>query len=99
MAHGGAVDVTKDERPDGDEAGAPVRQRLSRGWRAVRQQAETVRGLEERVARLEEELATERRMQRQVAELTDVVMQVLLPPEQRDEADITRRLERYAEEL
>ena len=59
----------------------------------------TVRALEERVARLEEELATERRMQRQVAELTDVVMQVLLSPEQRDEADIARRLERYGEEL
>ena len=99
MAHGGGVDVTKDERSAGDETGAPVRQRLSRGWRAVRQQVATVRALEERVTRLEEELATERRMQRQVAELTDVVMQVLLSPEQRDEADIARRLERYGEEL
>jgi hypothetical protein len=99
VAHGGGVDVTQDERPDGGGTGTPIRQRISRGWRGVSQHGETVRALEERVARLEEELAVERRMQRQVAELTDVVMQILLSPEQRDEVDIARRLERYAEEL
>ena len=61
--------MTEDERPDGGGTGTPIRERISRGWRGDPHWAQAVRVLEERVARLEEELVTERRMQRQVAEL------------------------------
>ena len=52
-----------------------------------------------RVALLEAQLAQERRLQRRVAELTDIVMQTLLPAEQRDDAELHERLDRYARGL
>lgn len=55
--------------------------------------------LSRRVAQLEAELAQERRLQRRVAELTDVVQQLLLPRDGVDDAELRRRLEVYAEEI
>lgn len=55
--------------------------------------------LEKRVARLEAQVAQERRLQRRVAELTDIVLQTLLPVDQRDDAELKERLDRYAQGL
>ena len=51
-----------------------------------------------RVARLEAELGQERRMQRRVAELVDIVQQLLISEATADEA-VRARLEAYAREV
>lgn len=101
MPHGDRMDVEPDE---GGGASAP--RRVLRGLGALPALVSDVHRLkaanetlEERVARLEEQLAQERRLQRRVAELTDIVMQVLLPADQRDDAEVKERLDRYAQGL
>lgn len=75
-----------------------VRSRLRRTASLSDLQEEQVR-LAERVARLEADLNQERRLQRRVAELVDVVQQVLLPASDVDEAELRRRLEAYAKDV
>jgi hypothetical protein len=58
-----------------------------------------VEQLEQRVLELEADLAQERRLQRRVAELTDIVAALLLPGDQRDEDALQARLEDYAREV
>jgi hypothetical protein len=90
-----------------DEA-SPDRPRLSA--RAARRLApgavEYLEGLERRVARLEEtnarlqrELRENQRMQRRLAELTDVVQELLVPIAQRDEDRIAEVLVEYQQTL
>jgi predicted nucleic acid-binding Zn-ribbon protein len=55
--------------------------------------------LRDRIARLEEELRESRRHQQRLAELTDVVQELLLPISQRDQAGIDEVLARYADHL
>ncbi len=60
------------------------------------------RALEEltaRVATLEEEVREARRQQLRLAELTDVVQELLLPVAQRDQAELDELLERYSAQL
>lgn len=52
-------------------------------------------GLEARVAELEAELQECRQVNLRVAELTDVLTELLLPAVQRDEARLAEALERY----
>jgi hypothetical protein len=52
--------------------------------------------LRERVAALESEVQESRRLNRRIAELTDVVQELLLPEPQRDEERLSKRLETYA---
>jgi len=52
-----------------------------------------------RVASLEEEVRECRRQQLRLAELTDVVQELLLPLSQRDQAKVDDLLERYAAQL
>ena len=52
--------------------------------------------LRERVAVLEDEVRESRRLNRRVAELTDVVQELLLPQAQRDDERLSERLEKYA---
>ena len=54
-----------------------------------------MRELQERVARLEDDVHEARQLHRRLAELTDVVEELLVPVAQRDEARLGEVLERY----
>ncbi len=73
------------------------------GARALAARLRTLPGevdrLHERVATLEDELRESRRHQQRLAELTDVVQELLLPAAQRDQAGIDEVLARYADHL
>ena len=58
-----------------------------------------VAGLYERVTALEEEVQECRRLNLRLAELTDVVAELLLPLAQRDEAKVNEAMERYSRGL
>lgn len=51
--------------------------------------------LRERVAMLEDDVMEARQLHRRLAELTDVVEELLVPIAQRDEARLAEALERY----
>jgi hypothetical protein len=70
-----------DRRPARREVGALRRQ---------------VRELRARVEELETEVQEARQLNKRVAELTDIVAEVLLPVDRRDEDRIREGLERYA---
>lgn len=55
--------------------------------------------LEQRVADLEADLAQVRRHNLRLAELTDVVQELLVPLASRDEAAVTAAVERFRESL
>ena len=55
--------------------------------------------LQERVAVLEEEVQECRQLNLRLAELTDVVQELLLPVAQRDEARVAELMERYSKGL
>jgi hypothetical protein len=55
--------------------------------------------LRRRVAELESEMQEARRLNRRLAELTDVVQELLLPLSQRDEAKVHEVLDRYSASL
>jgi len=59
----------------------------------------TVRRLEERVADLEADVAEMRRHNVRLAELADVVQELLVPMASRDEAKIQEAIERFQESL
>lgn len=54
-----------------------------------------LRALRRRVAALEEEVLESRQLNKQVAEMIDVIAEVLLPAEQRDEQRIHDLLKKY----
>lgn len=54
-----------------------------------------LRALQERVANLEAEIQETRRLNRYVAEVTDIVQEVLLPAADRDEERLKKLLTRY----
>lgn len=101
MADGDRVALNDED--DEERSALGERMRTARSRLARRDTPGSVRrrddNLSQRVARLEEELAQERRLQRRVAELTDLVLHALLPSEQRDEDEIRRRLESLAKDL
>ena len=87
---------------------ATVRSRLEvRGRQAARNlgrfragvRAEGVDALRDRVTALEAEVQECRQLNLRLAELTDVVQELLLPVAQRDEARISAVLDKYAEGL
>ena len=55
--------------------------------------------LRRRVEELEDEIQEARRLNRRLAELTDIVQELLVPVAQRDEAKINEYLERYSASL
>ena len=61
--------------------------------------AEGVEALRERVSALEDEVQECRQLNLRLAELTDVVEELLLPVAQRDEARVAALLERYSRGL
>jgi hypothetical protein len=62
-------------------------------------QAEGIDALRERVAVLEDEVQECRQLNLRLAELTDVVQELLLPVAARDEQRITEALEKYSRGL
>lgn len=75
--------------------------RLRRGLARVRAAggSDDLGRLRERVATLEAEVQECRQLNLRLAELTDVVQELLLPVAQRDEARIAEVTERYAKDL
>ncbi len=55
--------------------------------------------LRNRIVVLEEEMQESRQLNRRLAELTDVVQELLLPISQRDEEKVRERLDRYSASL
>ncbi len=55
--------------------------------------------LRHRIEELESEVQENRRLNRRLAELTDVVQELLIPISQRDEDKLRERLEKYSESL
>ncbi len=55
--------------------------------------------MEARISALEDEMQEARRLNRRLAELTDVVQELLLPVAQRDEEKLAALLENYAARL
>ena len=58
-----------------------------------------VRRLEERVRDLEADVAEMRQLQLRLAELADVVQELLVPASQRDEAAVAEAVERFRKTL
>jgi len=79
-----------------------LRTRLSKG-RSRLKQAGTVRvdmvKLAARVSELEAEVQECRQLNLRLAELTDIVQELLLPASQRDQARVDELLARYAQNL
>jgi hypothetical protein len=65
----------------------------------ARVRSEGVEALRERVSVLEDEVQECRQLNLRLAELTDVVQELLLPVAQRDEKAISAVLEKYSEGL
>lgn len=63
--------------------------------RQARKVAADLPDLRRRVAALEAEVQENRALNRRIAELTDVVQELLLPADQRDEAAVRARLADY----
>jgi DNA repair exonuclease SbcCD ATPase subunit len=61
--------------------------------------AHEIEALRRRVAELEAEMQESRRLNRRLAELTDVVQELLVPVAQRDEEKLREYLARYAASL
>lgn len=66
---------------------------------AVRDVRRQVNRLRARVVELENEVQENRRLNRRLAELTDVVQELLVPIAQRDEKRIQELLDKYSETL
>lgn len=67
--------------------------------KSLRPGAAAIRELQERVDDLEADLAEVRRHQVRLAELTDVVQELLVPMASRDEAAVHAAIERFSESL
>jgi hypothetical protein len=78
--------------------GRQTLQRLSRS-KAVPASRREVAAQRRRVAELETEMQEARRLNRRLAELTDVVQELLVPIAQRDEEKVRRYLDRYSTAL
>ncbi len=81
-----------------------MKQRIRERGKAVADRAgvtsvRQVEELRERVAVLEDEVQECRQLNLRLAELTDVVAELLLPAAQRDEAKVAEVLERYSKGL
>jgi hypothetical protein len=82
------------------DAGRRVRDQLRTGKVGeVLTKRGDVADLRRRVEELEDEMQEARRLNRRLAELTDVVQELLLPIAQRDEAKINEYLDRYSASL
>lgn len=80
-------------------SGAVERSVLFSLRRRIRTLEEEVRALEEKVRALEEEVQECRRLNHRIAELTDIVTELLVPIAQRDEPRVRELLDQYRDRL
>lgn len=73
--------------------------RLRRAARERLPESLANRGLRARVRALEEEVQENRQLNRRIAELTDLVIELLVPLEARDTAKVDEVIERYRQGL
>lgn len=76
-----------------------ARRRARSTARRARDRYRATRTVDARLSALEEEAQEARQLQRRVAELTDVVTELLIPIHLRDEARVEEVLERYRSRL
>jgi len=81
-----------------DSSGIPSTRRAVLKVRQVLSRTSS-EGVLERVAELEAEMQEARRLNRRVAELLDIVEELLVPVSQRDEAKVREYLERHSSSL
>jgi hypothetical protein len=84
-------DLASAEGKQSMSASDKIRDSLDK-WRAERASGKTVRA---RLRALEDEVQELRQLNRRIAELTDVVAELLVPIQDRDEAKVEEVLERY----
>ena len=84
--------------PDGGRMAGVTKDDLRKALRVLPARR-AVERLEARVDELEEELRELRSHQLRLAELTDVVQELLLPLSQRDQGKVDEILTRYSEQL
>jgi len=90
--------VVSDEgvpRHEGDRADRPAARAVYRSWRA----GLTPESLHTRVEALEREVQEQRALNRRIAELTDVVTELLLPLHEQDGELADEIIERYRERI
>jgi len=80
-------------------AGAVKRRLMGNGVETDPRLRAQVRRLTQRVSELESEMQEARRLNKRIAELTDVVAEVLLPVDQRNDESIRRGLAGYLKTL
>jgi len=88
----GKAPVTEPRRPQAERTGAQAARQGPPRWKKAEKD---IAALRERVAVLEDEVQECRRLNKRLAEITDVVSEVLLPAEQRDEDRLRRVLAEY----
>lgn len=98
MPDDGDMAVTRGGDVDSGSVLGRVRRQLPAREASRRRRADIER-LEARVTRLEAELAQERLLQRRVAELVDVVGQLLVPGDDARSEELLRRLEAYRDRV
>jgi hypothetical protein len=84
------------QQPPAEPPPAPPRGELRQRLRKAERE---VTALRQRVEQLEHEVFESRRLNKQIAEMIDVVGEVLLPAEQRDEQRLHALLKRYESTL
>lgn len=97
--HGGEGEVAKKTAAKKAVAKKAAAEKAGQGPRRTNRRLERALGevaaLRERVTQLEAEVLECRRLSKRLAEVTDVVAEVLLPAEQRDEARLRDLLAQY----
>lgn len=67
-----------------------------REWRGYRRELDQAK---RRIAALEAEVQETRRLNRRVAEITDVIEELLVPDAERDDEQLRRTVQKYAETM
>lgn len=83
-------------RADGGRRMRSALTRFRSSGHATKREVEELRAA---VEELDEEMQEARRLNRRLAEITDIVQELLLPASQRDEERLRERLETYATSL
>lgn len=91
--------MTADSSPKGRTTGRTTGRLRPRLLERIDALERRVAELETANSRLQAELREEQRLQRRLAELTDVVQELLVPIAQRDEDGITELLAKYRDSL
>jgi len=84
---------------EGRKSIGSMRERLLASRRRDDEAREQIDGLRERIHELEREVQENRELNRRVAELTDIVTELLIPIADRDTAKVNDLLAKYRDEI